>query len=169
MINEHALITGASSGIGLEISKCLAVRGYSLILVSRRKQKLDEIRNDLTNQFKVKVDIIAADLEDMKTPELIYNYCKGKGYFVHLLVNNAGYALPKPFHETPMEDEEKFLRVLGISVIALTKLFIKDMIKETIKNGVCEVANDNANGQVIISGDKEAVNSFQIFLEKKKN
>ena len=71
MINEYALVTGASSGIGLEISKCLAVRGYSLILVSRRKQKLDEIRNDLTNQFKVKVDIIAADLEDMKTPELI--------------------------------------------------------------------------------------------------
>ena len=71
MINEYALITGASSGIGLEISKCLAVRGYSLILVSRRKQKLDEIRNYLTNQFKVKVDIIAADLEDMKTPELI--------------------------------------------------------------------------------------------------
>ncbi len=45
---------------------------------------------------------------------------------------------------------------------------IKDMIKETIKNGVCEVANDNANGQVIISGDKEAINSFQIYLEKKK-
>ena len=47
-----------------------------------------------------------------------------------MLVNNAGYALPKPFHETPMEDEEKFLRVLGISVVALTKLFIKDMIRE---------------------------------------
>ena len=78
MINEYALVTGASSGIGLEISKCLALRGYPLILVSRRKQKLDKIRNDLTNQFKVKVDIIAADLEDMKTPELIYNYCKGK-------------------------------------------------------------------------------------------
>ena len=130
MINEYALITGASSGIGLEISKCLAVRGYSLILVSRRKQKLDEIRNDLINEFKIKVDIIPADLEDVKTPELIYNYCMGKGYFINLLVNNAGYALPKPFHETPMEDEEKFLRVLGISVVALTKLFIKDMIRE---------------------------------------
>ena len=130
MINQHALITGASSGIGLEISKCLAVRGYSLILVSRRKQRLEEIRDELINEFKVKVDIIPADLEDEKTPDLIYDYCKGKGYFVNLLVNNAGYALPKPFHETPMEDEEKFLRVLGISVVALTKLFIKDMIKE---------------------------------------
>ena len=39
---------------------------------------------------------------------------------------------------------------------------IKNMIKETIKNGVCEVANDNANGQVIISGDKETINSFQL-------
>ena len=70
-------------------------------------------------------------LENPKpAPDLIYDYCKGKGYFVNLLVNNAGYALPKPFHETPMEDEEKFLRVLGISVVALTKLFIKDMIRE---------------------------------------
>ena len=44
---------------------------------------------------------------------------------------------------------------------------IKNMIKETTINGVCEVANDNANGQVIISGDKESINSFQIYLEKK--
>ena len=100
MRNGHALITGASSGIGLELSKCLAVRGYSLILVSRRKQKLEEIRNDLINEFKVNVDIIPADLEDEKTPDLIYDYCIGKGYFINLLVNNAGYALPKPFHET---------------------------------------------------------------------
>ena len=130
MTNQYALITGASSGIGLEISKCLAFKGFSLILVSRRKQRLKEIRDELINEFKVKVDIIPGDLEDEKTPDLIYDYCKGKGYFVNLLVNNAGYALPKPFHETPMEDEEKFLRVLGISVVALTKLFIKDMIRE---------------------------------------
>ena len=62
MTNQYALVTGASSGIGLEISKCLAVRGYSLILVSRRKQRLEEIRDDLINEFKVKVDIIPADL-----------------------------------------------------------------------------------------------------------
>ena len=54
MINEYALVTGTSSGIGLRF-QMFGTRGYSLILVYRRKQKLDEIKNDLTNQFKVKV------------------------------------------------------------------------------------------------------------------
>ena len=80
--------------------------------------------------------------------------------------NDALYLL----HERGKEMQEAVPVGQGcmIAVLGTEINDIKDMIKETIKNGVCEVANDNANGQVIISGDKEAINSFQIYLEKKK-
>ena len=128
MSKKYALVTGASSGIGLEISKCLARRGYSLVLVARREKKLRKISQKIINDYDVNANYIVIDLEDPKSPQAIYDYCQNKGYFISLLVNNAGYALPTPFHKTIMDAEEKFLRVLGIAVVALTKLFINDMI-----------------------------------------
>jgi short-subunit dehydrogenase len=128
MKKEYALITGASSGIGLEISKVLAQKGFSLVLVARGEDKLKEVSQDLIQNYKTPVTYFVSDLEDPAAPKAIFEFCKNKGYFISLLVNNAGYALPDAFHKTPMEAEEKFLRVLGISVVALTKLFLPDMI-----------------------------------------
>lgn len=128
MKKEYALITGASSGIGLEISKVLAQKGFSLVLVARGEDKLKEVSQDLIQNYKTPVTYFVSDLEDPTAPKAIFEFCKNKGYFISLLVNNAGYALPHAFHKTPMEAEEKFLRVLGISVVALTKLFLPDMI-----------------------------------------
>lgn len=130
MKNNYALVTGATSGIGLEITRELAYLNYSLIIVARREKILKEICQELKHKFKVQVDFYVADLEDPKTPYKLYNFCKKKNYFIDFLVNNAGYALPDSFHKTTLEAEEKFLRVLGISVVALTKLFINDMIIE---------------------------------------
>ena len=62
------------------------------------------------------------------SPDEIYQFTSQKKYNVDILVNNAGYALPNAFHKNTMEDEEKCLRVLGTSVIALTKKYINDMI-----------------------------------------
>ena len=133
MKKEYALITGVSSGIGLEISKVLAQKGFSLVLVARREDKLKEVSQDLIQNYKTPVTYFVSDLEDPAAPKAIFEFCINKGYFISLLVNNAGYALPDAFHKTPMEAEEKFLRVLGISVVALTKLFLPDMI--TAKEG----------------------------------
>ena len=128
MKKTYALITGASSGIGSEIAKSLAKRNYNLVLTARRENLLKSLAEELRLNFGVEVDYISCDLTDPKAPEVLYDFCKHKKYQIDLLVNNAGYAIPSSFDQTPMEEEEKFIRVLGISVIALCKLFIKDML-----------------------------------------
>ena len=133
MKNNYSLITGASSGIGLEIAKELAAKGNNILLTARREKKLIDLKSEITSNFNVNCDYITADLSEIDSPKKIYEYCEEKGYFINVLVNNAGYALPDHFHKTPMEDEENFLRVLSTAVISLTKIFLPNMIKE--RNG----------------------------------
>lgn len=128
MKNSYALVTGATSGIGLEISRDLAKRGYNLILVSRTTEKLDQTSKELIKKFNIKCDYFSSDLTEVNAPDKIYDFTKSNKYNIDILINNAGYALPNAFHENSMEDEEKCLRILGISVIALTKKYINDMI-----------------------------------------
>ena len=74
-------------------------------------------------------DLRKLDYKQLAT-EIIYNFCKEKDYSVEVLVNNAGYGIPSQFHKTSMEDEEKSIRVLSTSVIALSKAFIPDMLEK---------------------------------------
>ena len=131
MKSSYALVTGSTSGIGLEISKDLAKRGFNLILVARTRDKLVRVSRELANEYNINCDFFASDLTLINSPNEIYEYTSQKKYKVDILVNNAGYALPNAFHENSMEDEEKCLRVLGTSVIALTKKYINDMIKNS--------------------------------------
>jgi hypothetical protein len=129
METKQALVTGATSGIGLEVSKNLAERGFSLVLTARKREPLEALSKTLRETYGVRVEYCKGDLEDPKTPQVLYDFCQQRGFTITLLVNNAGYSLATPFHETPMDAEERFLRVLSLAVIALTKLFLKDMIK----------------------------------------
>lgn len=129
MKKTYALITGASSGIGLQIANNLASKGYNLILTARREDRLLTIANEIAEKFDVKVDYISCDLSDIDTPKQIFKFCLSRGYEVEILINNAGYGIASPFHETPMEVEEDFIRVLGTSVIALSKIFLPSMIE----------------------------------------
>ena len=128
MKNSYALVTGATSGIGLEISRDLARRGYNLILVARTEENLSKTSRELIKEYNIKCDYFSSDLTLLNSPEEIYQFTRQKQYNIEILINNAGYALPNAFHINSMEDEEKCLRVLGTSVIALTKKYINDMI-----------------------------------------
>ncbi len=129
MENSYALITGASSGIGLEIAKNLAKKGYNLILTARRTELLEKLAEEIISETNVKVDLITKDLSKYDAPKEIFEFCESKNYQVDLLVNNAGYGIKTSFHETSIDVEEDFIRVLGTSVIMLTKLFIPKMLK----------------------------------------
>ena len=129
MNNSYALITGASSGIGLEIAKNFAEKGYNLILTARRRDLLEEIAKDISSKNNINVDIISKDLSLKESTQEIFEFCEAKDYSIDILVNNAGYGIKTAFDKTSVEEEEKFIRVLGTSVIMLTKLFIPKMIK----------------------------------------
>ena len=129
MNNSYALITGASSGIGLEIAKNFAEKGYNLVLTARRRDLLEEVAKNISSKNDVNVDIISKDLSLKESTQEIFEFCEAKDYSVDILVNNAGYGIKTAFDKTSVEEEEKFIRVLGTSVIMLTKLFIPKMIE----------------------------------------
>lgn len=132
MKNTYALITGASSGIGSEIAIELAKKGFNIILTARREERLISLAKELKESYGVETDYVTGDLASPSTPYEIYNFCEEKNYEVEVLVNNAGYGIPEEFHKVSMEDEEKNIRVLSTSVIALSKIFLPKMLDKKL-------------------------------------
>jgi len=118
-----ALVTGASSGIGKEISIYLSKLGYDLILVARRKEKLENTKKlCMTN-----VEIVELDLSEEKNVYNLYEQTKDKN--IDILVNNAGFGLFGIFTETALDTELKMIDLNIKCVHILTKLFLIDFVK----------------------------------------
>lgn len=118
-----ALITGASSGIGKEMSIYLSHLGYNLILVARRKEKLE----DTKKLCKTNVEMIELDLSIEKNVYELYEKTKNKN--IDILINNAGFGLFGHFTETDLETELKMIDLNIKCVHILTKLFLTDFVK----------------------------------------
>ena len=118
-----ALITGASSGIGLEMAKILAKKNYDLILVSKDKEKLQKVKENLGE----KVKIIVADLSVESKLKEVYVLCKNEN--IDILINNAGFGDVGKFYETDLSKEMDMINVNIRALHVLTKLFLKDFRK----------------------------------------
>ena len=131
---ETALITGASSGIGEQFARQLAARGYDLILVARRKDRLEE----LAEQLPTTAHVIACDLatEADELPGKVEKL----GVDVDLLVNNAGFGLRGRFLELDPERQAEMVRVNCEAVVTLTHAFLPAMV-ERGRGGVITVAS----------------------------
>ncbi|OYU92650.1 MAG: oxidoreductase, partial [Bacteroidetes bacterium B1(2017)] len=90
-MKEYILITGASSGIGLEMAKQLAAKNYNLILVARNEEKLSQLQNDLKSQYSIEVEYLLYDLSEQNSALELYNQVKENKYLVNGLINNAGF------------------------------------------------------------------------------
>lgn len=119
-----ALITGASSGIGRDMARVLAAQGNDLILVARRKDRLEELKNELN----VNVKIIAMDLSIEENVYKLYEKCQK--YDIDMLINNAGFGLFGEFLETDLDTELKMIDLNVRAYHILTKLFLKDFVKK---------------------------------------
>ena len=119
----RALITGASSGIGRDIAKELARRGYDIVIVARSEDKLNELKNEINN---VKVEVIPMDISNLDNCKELYN----KVGYVEILVNNAGFGLFGKFNTTDIDREMEMVDLNVKSLHYLTKLFLKDMVEK---------------------------------------
>ena len=119
-----ALVTGASSGIGRDIARSLAKHGINVIITARRRDRLVELKNELTEKYGVKVMCIAADLS--KENQVLALYEKVRKYNIDILINNAGYGVFGDFTETDLERELDMLDVNVKAFHILFKLFLRD-------------------------------------------
>lgn len=119
-----ALITGATSGIGMSMAKYLCSMGWELVLTGRNKSALENLKSELNTN----VYIIPADLSEKEEVFKVYHYCKL--HDIDMLINNAGYGIFGRFDETDIEDELNMLNVNITALHILTKLFLRDFKKK---------------------------------------
>lgn len=137
---DTVLITGASSGIGYELSKVFAAHRYNLILVARKEEKLTRLAEVLTIEHQVKVDIIAQDLSIIGAAKTVFNTIAERNLQVDILVNNAGTGKVGLFHEMEVENDLEMLQLNIISLTEMTKLFSREMVKRK-KGKILNVAS----------------------------
>jgi short-subunit dehydrogenase len=120
-----ALVTGATSGIGLEFAHQLAQKGYDLILVSRDINRLNETAQDLSNKYKVKAEVLKADLGTDEGINLTRELINKEE--IEFIVNNAGLGINKPFHAADLAEEINLLNVLVKAPLEISHTAINQM------------------------------------------
>jgi hypothetical protein len=128
-VGKTALITGASGGIGYELSKLFAADGYNLVLVARSQDKLDQAAAELGGRHAVGVAVLAVDLGDPAAPEEIMATLQAQAITVDALVNNAGFGVHGPFAQSDWAEELAMLQVNVVALTRLTKLLLPGMIE----------------------------------------
>lgn len=128
-MQRTALITGASSGIGLELARVFAAQSVNLVLVARSEGKLKSLANDLAQQYKIKVITLGQDLSNPPSAQSVYDFCKSQQVHIDYLVNNAGFG---DFGLFASSDWNKQLQMINLNMVTLTwltRLFLPDMIQ----------------------------------------
>ena len=116
----RALITGASSGIGLDMAHYLSSKGYDLVLVARNIDNIKKIK------FDTNIDYISLDLSGEKNCHVLYDKYKDK---IDILINNAGFGLIGLFNKTDIDREFNMIDLNIKAYHLITKLFLQDFIK----------------------------------------
>lgn len=132
-----ALITGASSGLGRDMARILADQGYDLILVARRKTKLEKLQKEL----KTNVEIIPMDISSTYNCMALYNQVKKED--IDILINSAGFGIFGEFNTTNLDKELDMIDINIKTVHVLTKLFLKDF-KSKNKGYILNVSSSAA-------------------------
>lgn len=158
----YALITGSSSGIGKELAVLLAQKNYNLILVARRKERLERLKKALTNRYKIDVITAPCDLSSRETCIELHN--KFKDYPISLVVNGAGFGKVGNVKDIPIHYELDMIDTNITALHILTKLFASSMKQGYILNIASIAAFQPGPYLAAYSATKSYVANFSVAL-----
>jgi short-subunit dehydrogenase len=160
---ETVLVTGASSGIGLELARCFAADGCRLALVARKGDALDALATELRKAHKIQAQVFTADLAHPEAPPRLLARLQSAGIKVDVLVNNAGFGAQGKFVELRLGRQLEMLQVNITSLTHLTGLLLPGMI-ERRRGGILNIASTAAfqpgPGMAVYYATKAYVLSF---------
>jgi uncharacterized protein len=125
---KWALVTGASAGIGKALAEELARGNANLVLTARRRDRLEQLAQQLATTHKIQAKILVADLTQPAAPEQIHQFTENESLRIDLLVNNAGFGAYGEFHGV---EKRKFLDMVQVNcsaVVHLTHLYLSEMV-----------------------------------------
>jgi len=125
---KTALVTGASSGLGLELAQLFAADGHDVVLVARRKPELDALAARLVAERGVQAHVLPEDLADATAPERLVAELAGRGIEIEFLVNNAGFGARGAFASLDMRRALDMIQVNIAALVELTGLLVPGMI-----------------------------------------
>ena len=125
---HHALITGASSGIGLELAHIMAREGHHLILSARNVLALEDLAMELRDKYQVDVKVIPCDLSDSRSAFAFHQTVKERNLSVDCLINNAGFGLLGDFKDQDPDMLHRMIELNCSSLMVLSRLFADDLI-----------------------------------------
>ena len=120
-MKKYAVITGASAGLGVEFAKKLSAKGYKLVLVARREERLQK----LAKRLRTESEVVAADLAKEEECYRVFEAVQGKE--IAIFINNAGFGECGRFSETNLEKEMSMIQLNVKAVHLFTKLMLKKM------------------------------------------
>src|SRR6201981_3967980 len=127
--NQTALITGASTGLGLEFAHLFARDKYNLVLVARSGQKLAELAEQLRAAHGVQVKVIPLDLGLPQASQTLFEETQRAGIHVDILVSNAGYGFSGEFARIPLEESYGQIQLNVMALTLLTRLYLGPMLE----------------------------------------
>lgn len=127
---KWALVTGASSGLGVDFAQQLAAMGCHLVLVARREAELRSLAERVKHNHSVETMVYAMDLTAEGAVERLYDELTASGKRIDILVNNAGFGVYGEFKNIPWERERQMLELDILTLVHLTKKFLPDMLNK---------------------------------------
>jgi short-subunit dehydrogenase len=139
--NQTVLITGATSGIGLELARLFAADHYNMVLVSRNEERLNYVASELRNMGAGNVIVVPKDLSVPNAAAEIYDITTQQNIHVDVLVNDAGVGEYGYFTETNLEKELAIIQLNTAAMVHLTKLYLREMVGQGNTGKILQLAS----------------------------